>query len=112
MRRIRRRLHFSSCCLDASHNRYKEKGMMMKKTRDWITAAVAIAAGLSVGSAYADTCSQLAAAGLTDARLKTALRTVVPPAGEPNGGLGLSLWVTPVAGSGIAFAVSHPVDRS
>jgi hypothetical protein len=29
---------------------------MMKKTRTWIAATVAMAAGLSAGSAYADTC--------------------------------------------------------
>src|SRR5256885_1516123 len=85
---------------------------MMKKTRDWITAAVAIAAGLSVGSAYADTCSQLAAAGLTDASLKTALRTVVPPAGKPNGGLGFPMWLTLVDGSGIVCAVTNSLDGS
>ena len=46
----------------------------MKKTRTWIGAAVAMAAGLSAGSAHADTCGQLSAGGLNDASLKSALR--------------------------------------
>src|SRR5438874_825341 len=84
----------------------------MKKTRTWIRAAVAMVAGLSAGSVYADTCGQLATAGLTDASLKTALRTVVPPAGKPNGGLGFPMWLTLVDGSGIVCAVTNSLDGS
>ena len=48
----------------------------MKKTRTWMAAAVATAAGLCAGSAYADTCKQLSAAGLNYASLQSALRAV------------------------------------
>ena len=77
-----------------------------------MAAAVAMAAGLSAGSAYADTCSQLSAGGLTDASLKSALRTVVPPTGTPNGGLGFPMWLTLVDGSGIVCAVTNSLDGS
>jgi Haem-degrading len=97
--------------LDASDNRNKGESLM-KKTRTWIAAAVAMAAGLSVGSAYADTCGQLSAAGLNDASLKSALRTVVPTTGTPNGGLGFPMWLTLVDGSGIVCAVTNSLDGS
>ena len=76
------------------------------------SAALAIAVGLSLGTAYADTCIELAAAGLTDASLKSALRTVVPPTGTPNGGLGGPMWLTLVDGSGIVCAVTNSLDGS
>ena len=84
----------------------------MKKTRTWIAAAVATAAGLCAGSAYADTCKQLSAAGLDYASLQSALRTVVPPTGKPNGGLGFPMWLTLVDGSGIVCAVTNSLDGS
>jgi len=71
-----------------------------------------MAAGLSEGSAYADTCKQLSAAGLTYASLQGALRTVVPPTGTPNGGLGFPIWLTLVDGSGIVCAVTNSLDGS
>ena len=84
----------------------------MKKTKAWMAVAVAMAAGLSAGSAYADTCKQLAAAGLYYASLQSALRTVVPPTGTPNGGLGFPMWLTLVDGSGIVCAVTNSLDGS
>ena len=84
----------------------------MKKTRTWMAAAVATAAGLCAGSAYADTCKQLSAAGLNHASLQSALRTVVPPTGTPNGGLGFPMWLTLVDGSGIVCAVTNSLDGS
>src|SRR5436190_17610074 len=89
-----------------------KKETPMKNTRKSMAAAVAIVAGLSAGSVYADTCGQLSAAGLTDASLKTALRTVVPPTGKPNGGLGFPMWLTLVDGSGIVCAVTNSLDGS
>jgi uncharacterized protein GlcG (DUF336 family) len=76
------------------------------------SAALAIAAALSLGHAHADTCVELAGAGLTDASLKSALRTVVSPAGTPNGGLGGPMWLTLVDGSGIVCAVTNSLDGS
>src|SRR5437762_4682339 len=84
----------------------------MKKTRKWLAASVAIAAGIAVGSAYADTCSQLSAVGLNDANLNSALRTVVPPSGKPNDGLGFPMWLTLVDGSGIVCVVTSSLDGS
>src|SRR4030095_4624202 len=85
-------------------------GPTIKKKGMRISAALAIAAGLSLGNAYADTCSQLAAAGLTDASLKSALRVVVPSSGTPNGGLGFPMWLTLVDGSGVVCAVTNSLD--
>jgi len=76
------------------------------------SAALAIAVGLSLGSAHADTCIELAAVGLTDASLKSVLRTVVPPAGTPNGGLGGPMWLTLVDGSGMVCVVTNSLDGS
>src|SRR5205823_300250 len=89
-----------------------KKETPMKNTRTSMAAAVAMAAGLSAGSAYADTCSQLSAGGLTDASLKSALRTVVPPTGTPNGGLGFPMWLTLVDGSGTVCVVTNSLDGS
>jgi len=75
-------------------------------------AALAIAVGLSLGTAHAETCTELAAAGLTDASLKGALRSVVSPAGTPNGGLGGPMWLTLVDGSGMVCAVTNSLDGS
>jgi len=75
-------------------------------------AALAIAVGLSLGTAHAETCTELAAAGLTDASLKGALRSVVSPAGTPNGGLGGPMWLTLVDGSGIVCSVTNSLDGS
>ena len=84
----------------------------MKKTRKWLAVSVVMAAGLSIGNANADTCSQLSAAGLNDASLTSALRAVVPPAGKPNGGLGFPMWLTLVDGSGIVCVVTNSLDGS
>ena len=73
---------------------------------------LALGLGLVAASAHADTCSQLAAAGLTDARLKAAVRNVVPPAGTPNGGLGFPMWLTLVDGSGIVCSITNSLDGS
>jgi len=75
-------------------------------------AALAIAFGLSLATAHAETCTELAAAGLTDASLKGALRSVVSPAGTPNGGLGGPMWLTLVDGSGTVCAVTNSLDGS
>ena len=75
-------------------------------------SCIAMAVGFSLGNAYADTCSQLSAAGLNDAYLKSALRTVVPAAGTPNGGLGFPMWLTLVDGSGIVCVVTNSLDGS
>jgi uncharacterized protein GlcG (DUF336 family) len=72
--------------------------------------AIAIAAGLSLGNAHADTCGELATLGLNDANLKAALRAVVPPAGTPNGGLGGPMWLTLVDGSGTVCVVTNSLD--
>ena len=77
-----------------------------------ISVAVAIAAGLSLGTAHAETCTELATTGLTDANLKGILRIVVPAAGTPNGGLGFPMWLTLVDGSGIVCAVTNSLDGS
>jgi hypothetical protein len=69
-------------------------------------------AGLSAGSAYADTCKQLSASGLNDASLKSALQAVVPATGNPNGGLGFPMWLTLVDGSGIVCVVTNSLDGS
>ena len=84
----------------------------MNRTKTWMAVSVAIAAGLAAGSANADTCKQLSAAGLDHASLHTALRTVVPPAGTPNGGLGFPMWLTLVDGSGIVCVVTNSLDGS
>ena len=73
---------------------------------------IAMAAGLSAGSAYADTCRQLSASGLNDASLKSALQAVVPATGNPNGGLGFPMWLTLVDGSGIVCVVTNSLDGS
>jgi len=73
---------------------------------------IAIAAGLSAGSAYADTCRQLSASGLDDASLKSALQAVVPATGSPNGGLGFPMWLTLVDGSGVVCVVTNSLDGS
>ena len=77
-----------------------------------ISVAVAIAAGVALGTARAETCAELAAAGLTDANLKSALRAVVSPPGTPNGGLGGPMWLSLVDGSGIVCAVTNSLDGS
>src|SRR6185295_13509850 len=56
--------------------------------------------------------NQLGAAGLTDGSLKSALRNVVPPTGNPNGGLGFPMWLTLVDGSGIVCVVTNSLDGS
>jgi len=84
----------------------------MSKTRTWIAVSVAIAAGLTAGSASADTCKQLSTAGLDYASLHSALRAVVPATGTPNGGLGFPMWLTLVDGSGIVCAVTNSLDGS
>ena len=65
---------------------------------------------LAAGFAWADTCSQLSARGLDQARLTTAIRSVVPASGKPNGGLGFPMWLTLVDGSGIVCAVTNSLD--
>src|SRR4029450_6081433 len=90
----------------------KRIGLTIKKKGMRISAALAIAAGLSLGNAHAETCIELAAAGLTDASLKEALRSVVPAAGTPNGGLGFPMWLTLVDASGIVCAVTNSLDGS
>jgi uncharacterized protein GlcG (DUF336 family) len=79
-----------------------------------LTKACTFALGLGIvaASAHADTCSELAAAGLTDANLRASLRTVVPASGAPNGGLGFPMWLTLVDGSGIVCTVTNSLDGS
>ena len=73
---------------------------------------IVIAAGLSLGNAHAETCSELAALGLNDANLKSALRVVVSPPGTPNGGLGGPMWLSLVDGSGTVCVVTNSLDGS
>src|ERR1700719_2405149 len=96
---------------DASNNREQGESLM-KKTRKWLAVSVVMAAGLSIGNANADTCSQLSAAGLNDAILTSALRAVVAPSGKPNGGLGFPMWLTLVDGSGIVCPLTNSLDGS
>jgi len=68
-------------------------------------AAIALLLALP---AHADTCSQLASKhGLTYAALTSALQTVVPESGTPNGGLGFPMWLSLVDGSGKVCAVTN-----
>jgi uncharacterized protein GlcG (DUF336 family) len=74
---------------------------------------VAAAAATAAASAWADTCSQLAARGLDHASLTTAIRAVVPADGKPNGpngGLNFPMWLTLVDGSGVVCAVTNSLD--
>ena len=71
---------------------------------------VAAAAATAAASAWADTCSELAARGLDHAALTSAVRAVVPASGTPNGGLGFPMWLTLVDGSGIVCAVTNSLD--
>src|SRR5437762_8900934 len=89
-----------------------KKETPMKNTRTSMAAAVATADRLCAGSAYADTCKQLSAAGLNYASLKSALQAVVPATGNPNGGLGFPMWLTLVDGSGIVCVVTNSLDGS
>jgi uncharacterized protein GlcG (DUF336 family) len=84
-----------------------------KVDRRWVRRGMfaAVVAVVS-GSAYAETCTQLAALGLGDASLKSALRAVVPAVGTPNGGLGFPMWLTLVDGSGIVCVVTNSLDGS
>jgi uncharacterized protein GlcG (DUF336 family) len=79
------------------------------RAKCWI---VAVGLGLTSASAYAENCTQLGAAGLTDGSLKSALRNVVPPTEKPNGGLGFPMWLTLVDGSGIVCVVTNSLDGS
>ena len=63
------------------------------------TLAVAV---LSSNAAFANDCEHLP----TFASLQGMLRSVVPPAGSPNGGLGFPMWLTLVDGSGRVCAVT------
>jgi uncharacterized protein GlcG (DUF336 family) len=75
---------------------------------------------LSLGvPAHADTCSQLAKAGLTYTSLKSTLTNVVGGRGavfggtsNPNGGLGFAMWLTLVDGSGRVCAVVNSLTSS
>ena len=62
------------------------------------------------GSAMADTCKQIKAAGLDSTVLGTALKTVVNESGKTNGGLDFPMWLTLVDGSGIVCAVVNSLD--
>jgi uncharacterized protein GlcG (DUF336 family) len=78
----------------------------------WARCGLAAAAAMLAANVHAETCSQLAALGLTDAGLKSALRAVVPASGTPNGGLGFPMWLTLVDGSGIVCSVTNSLDGS
>jgi uncharacterized protein GlcG (DUF336 family) len=80
--------------------------------RQWIRCGLAAAAAIFAANLHAETCPQLAALGLTDANLKSALRAVVPASGTPNGGLGFPMWLTLVDGSGIVCSVTNSLDGS
>ena len=66
-------------------------------------AAATLAAALAI-PAHADTCAQLAKAGLTYSSLKATLDTVVP---GNNGGLNFPMWLTLVDGSGTVCAITN-----
>jgi len=63
---------------------------------------LACALMIAAGTALADGCDRLPGY----AALTSALRTVVPPSGAPNGGLGFPMWLTLVDGSGRVCAVT------
>ena len=83
--------------------------------RNFSIAAVAMATACAVPAAFADTCGQLAADGLTHENLKKAVHDVVvvastPANPTPNGGLGFPMWLTLVDGSGRVCAVVNSLD--
>ena len=80
--------------------------------RQWVRCGLAAFAAMFAANAHSETCPQLAALGLTDANLKSALRAVVPASGTPNGGLGFPMWLTLVDGSGIVCSVINSLDGS
>jgi uncharacterized protein GlcG (DUF336 family) len=81
---------------------------MMQKSMLMVGALAA----LTAGSTFANTCEQLRSDGLTYGALKSALHTVVPATGTPNGGLGFPMWLTLVDGSGRVCAVVNSLDGS
>jgi uncharacterized protein GlcG (DUF336 family) len=76
-----------------------------------ILVSTALLAGASLASpAMADSCKDLAAAGLTPSALAANLKTVVNAAGATNGGLDFPMWLTLVDGSGIVCAVVNSLN--
>lgn len=98
-------------CAGADHRRARENA---KETvnRQWVRCGLAAFAAMFAANVHSETCPQLAALGLTDANLKSALRAVVPASGTPNGGLGFPMWLTLVDGSGIVCSVTNSLDGS
>jgi uncharacterized protein GlcG (DUF336 family) len=97
----------------ADHRRARANAEYAKENRRWVKRGlVAAVAAILSGSVSAETCSQLAALGLSDASLKSGLRAVVPASGTPNGGLGFPMWLTLVDGSGIVCVVTNSLDGS
>jgi uncharacterized protein GlcG (DUF336 family) len=69
--------------------------------------AASLLAGACSPAVLADTCEQLP----RYAALQTVLRSVVPQADTPNGGLGFPMWLTLVDGAGRVCAVTTSLPR-
>jgi len=67
----------------------------------FVRTSLVLIASLS-GPAFADNCERLPGY----AALQSALRSVVPASGTPNGGLGFPMWLTLVDGSGRVCAIT------
>jgi uncharacterized protein GlcG (DUF336 family) len=88
---------------------------MMKKSMLMVGALAAFTAG----SAFANSCGDLAKAGLTYSSLKSTLSSIVGgraavfgAPNNPNGGLGFPMWLTLVNDSGRVCAVVNSLDST